>query len=409
MQNVTTTSQRVATLGRQGPALGLLLLLVCAVAAAVLAVGGTAVSLLADARRRLFELAALRVIGVPRRTLRNSAMAEQALLLGAALVLGLPSGFAAAALVLPVVPEFSDPTPDRAALPAAGARRAGLRAGVRDPARHHRGGRRPRPGARGRPVPAAGVRPMTTENAWFAEDPWALADQQPDTDAVRVEAVALTHVYVLPDESVTALEDVNFTVRPGDRLAVLGPSGSGKSTLLTLLAGLHRPTSGQLRVGEDDLATLSERALLGLRGTRIATVVQNPGRNLLPYATAEDNIRFAQRPIPRSRRARLPRPGELLERLGLTELAGRPIARLSGGEQQRLGIAVGLARSPGLLLLDEPTSQLDRAGRDRVLALLERVTADGACTTIAVTHDPAVADAMGAALTLADGRVVHRA
>ena len=111
VQNTTTTSQRVAVLGRQGPALGLLLLLVCAVAAAVLAVGGTAVSLLADARRRLFELAALRVIGVRRRTLRDSAMAEQALLLGAALVLGLPSGFAAAALVLPVVPEFSDPTP----------------------------------------------------------------------------------------------------------------------------------------------------------------------------------------------------------------------------------------------------------------------------------------------------------
>ena len=111
VQNVTTTSQRVAALGRQGPALGLLLLLVCAVAAAVLAVGGTAVSLLADARRRLFELAALRVIGVSRRTLRASAVAEQALLLGAALVLGLPSGYAAAVLVLPVVPEFSDPTP----------------------------------------------------------------------------------------------------------------------------------------------------------------------------------------------------------------------------------------------------------------------------------------------------------
>ena len=111
VQNVTTTSQRVAALGRQGPALGLLLLLVCAIAAAVLAVGGTAVSLLADARRRLFELAALRVIGVRRRTLRDSAVAEQALLLGAALVLGLPSGYVAAVLVLPVVPEFSDPTP----------------------------------------------------------------------------------------------------------------------------------------------------------------------------------------------------------------------------------------------------------------------------------------------------------
>ena len=246
------------------------------------------------------------------------------------------------------------------------------------------------------------------ENAWFAEDPWSL-DDEASSSAARVEVEALTHVYALPDETVTALDDVSFTVRPGGRLAVLGPSGSGKSTLLTLLAGLHRPTSGRLVVGGDDLATLSERTLLTLRGTRIATVVQNPGRNLLPYGTAEDNIRFAQRPIPRRSRGRLPRPAELLERLGLSELAGKPVARLSGGEQQRLAISVGLARSPGLLLLDEPTSQLDRASRDRVLALLERVTADGACTTVAVTHDPAVADALGASITLADGQVVHRA
>lgn len=111
VEHVDTEHARVALLGRQGPALGLLLLLVCAVAAAVLAVGGTAVSLLADGRRRAFELAALRVVGVRQQTLRRSAVAEQALLLGAAIVLGLPSGYLAAVLVLPVVPEFSDHTP----------------------------------------------------------------------------------------------------------------------------------------------------------------------------------------------------------------------------------------------------------------------------------------------------------
>ncbi len=111
VQNQHSVGTRVAELGRQGPALGLLLLLVCAIAAAVLAVGGTAVSLLADARRRSFELAALRVVGVPQKTLRRSAVAEQALLLGTAIVLGLPSGYLAALFVLPVVPEFSDPTP----------------------------------------------------------------------------------------------------------------------------------------------------------------------------------------------------------------------------------------------------------------------------------------------------------
>jgi hypothetical protein len=111
VQNRITESGRRAELGRQGPALGLLLLLACAIAAAVLAIGGTAVALLADARRRSFELAALRVVGVRRTTLRRSAVAEQVLLLGAAVLLGLPSGYAAARLVLPVVPEFSDPTP----------------------------------------------------------------------------------------------------------------------------------------------------------------------------------------------------------------------------------------------------------------------------------------------------------
>ena len=111
VQHQNSAATRVAQLGRQGPALGLLLLLVCAIAAAVLAVGGTAVALLSDAKRRSFELAALRVVGVRQRTLRRSAVAEQALLLGTAVVLGVPSGFAAAALVLPVVPEFSDPTP----------------------------------------------------------------------------------------------------------------------------------------------------------------------------------------------------------------------------------------------------------------------------------------------------------
>jgi putative ABC transport system ATP-binding protein len=200
---------------------------------------------------------------------------------------------------------------------------------------------------------------------------------------------------------------VNFAVPAGGRLAVVGPSGSGKSTLLTLLAGLHRPTSGEVRVGADDLATLHERDLIALRGTRMSTVVQNPGRNLLPYGTAEDNIRFAQRPVARRLRGGLPRAAELLDSLGLAALAGHRVARLSGGEQQRLSIAVGLARAPGVLLLDEPTSQLDSSSRDRVVDLISRLTEASGCTVVAVTHDPAVADALGSSIALADGVVVE--
>ncbi len=223
---------------------------------------------------------------------------------------------------------------------------------------------------------------------------------------VRVRCVGVTHVYRTPDANVVALRSVDLEVPAGGRLAVLGPSGSGKSTLLTLLAGLHRPTAGELWIGGEDVAILSERRLIRLRGTRVSTVVQNPGRNLLPYGTAEDNIRFAQRPVPRGDRGRLPVPAELLAQLGLAELAGRQVARLSGGEQQRVSIAVGLARSPGVLLLDEPTSQLDTASRDRVISLLNRITGTSGSTVIAVTHDPAVAAELGRSVTLADGALV---
>lgn len=227
---------------------------------------------------------------------------------------------------------------------------------------------------------------------------------------LEVRCGSVTHIYHSPDgEDVTALRDVTFEVPAGGRIAVLGPSGSGKSTLLTLLAGLHRPSGGALWVGKENLAMMSEQQLIGVRGSKIATVVQNPGRNLLPYGTAEDNIRFAQRPVPRRRRRTLPRPEDLLERLGLAELAGKRVARLSGGEQQRLSIAVGLARSPGLLLLDEPTSQLDTRSRDRVIELLTRLTTASGCTVIAVTHDPMVAEELGSSVTLADGRLVAAA
>jgi putative ABC transport system ATP-binding protein len=221
--------------------------------------------------------------------------------------------------------------------------------------------------------------------------------------AVAVHCQGVTHHY--PGTPAPALDDVDLAITAGDRVAVLGRSGSGKSTLVTLLAGLHRPTRGRILVGEVDLSAATERELLALRGGVLSMVVQNPGRNLLLYGTAEDNIRFAQRSAPPPIRPSLPTPESLLGRLGLGELAGRPVAKLSGGEQQRLSIAVGLARVPGLLLLDEPTSQLDTASRDRVLDLLATVCAATGCTVIAVTHDPAVAEALGRSRTLVDGRL----
>jgi ABC-type lipoprotein export system ATPase subunit len=218
---------------------------------------------------------------------------------------------------------------------------------------------------------------------------------------VRVEH--LEHAYEADGERVHALTDVSFEVAAGERLTVVGPSGSGKSTLLTVLAGLQRPTSGRVLVGEHELTALSETELVTLRREHLSVVVQDPRRNLLPYGTAVDNVRFAQRPAARGVRRR--DPEELLRSLGLDAVAHDRVDRLSGGERQRVAIAAGLALDPDVLLVDEPTSALDARSRDDVLDLLERVAGEGA-TLISITHDRVVADRLGGVLALDGGRVV---
>jgi ABC-type lipoprotein export system ATPase subunit len=225
---------------------------------------------------------------------------------------------------------------------------------------------------------------------------------------VAVRCVAVRQVYRLDGvrTDVVAVDDVDLEIAPVESVALFGPSGSGKSTLTALMAGLRRPTAGEVWLGDVELGARSERELLRLRGQYVGVVVQNPSRSLLPYGTAEDNIRFAQRAAERAVRAQLPAPRELLDSLGLGHLAGQRAGRLSGGEQQRLSVAVAMARLPQLLLADEPTSQLDAANRDLVVDLFRRVTDEFGATVVVVTHDPVVADAMQRRITLHDGRVV---
>jgi ABC-type antimicrobial peptide transport system, ATPase component len=235
--------------------------------------------------------------------------------------------------------------------------------------------------------------------------------RSPDNTAagLPVRCVGLRHVYRVAAEDLVALHGLELAVEAGTTVAVVGPSGSGKSTLLTVLAGLQQPTSGQVWMGDTDLAALRERALLRIRAERVGVVVQDPARNLLPFADAVDNIRFAQRgPAGYGRRA-LPEPIRLLTDLGLAELAGTAVRRLSGGERQRLALAVGMAGRPGVLLADEPTSQLDTANRDRVVELLQRINARYGTTVLAVTHDPDVAVAMSRQIVLHEGRIAGEA
>lgn len=220
--------------------------------------------------------------------------------------------------------------------------------------------------------------------------------------AIAVER--LTCVYEGDGAAVHALSDVTFSLPAGELLTVVGPSGSGKSTLLAVLAGLQRASSGSVRVGGSDVTAMNERELLRFRREHLAVVVQDARRNVLPFGTVLQNLRFAARPAPRRRRLE---PVPLLDRLGMSALADAPVDRLSGGERQRVAIAAALSVQPDVLLLDEPTSALDRRSRDGVLDLLDEQVRGSDSTIVVITHDPAVESRLGNVLRLADGRMVR--
>jgi ABC-type lipoprotein export system ATPase subunit len=227
--------------------------------------------------------------------------------------------------------------------------------------------------------------------------------QAPAGLAVRCEE--LVRIFRAGDSDVFAVRGVDLDVAPGERVALLGPSGSGKSTLLAMLGGLIPPSAGRVWVGDDEIGGLPERALLRLRSQRVGLVLQGAARNLLQYATPLDNVRFAHRSLPRSDRRDVMPADELLAALELSDVADRPVPLLSGGEQQRVALAVAVATGPGLLLADEPTSQLDHSARDSVLDLLDVVNERFGTTVVVVTHDPEVGARLGRTVTMRYGRV----
>jgi putative ABC transport system ATP-binding protein len=202
------------------------------------------------------------------------------------------------------------------------------------------------------------------------------------------------------DGAVVALDGVTLTLPTGSFTAVMGPSGSGKSTFLNVAAGLDRPTSGTVALGDTDLAKLNERRLTLLRRQRIGFVFQ--AFNLLPSLTVAQNIGMPLRLA--GRRPRRSTVREAAARVGLeNRLRHRP-SELSGGQQQRVAIARALVTRPEVVFADEPTGALDtRTGRD-VLALLRAVVDEG-YTVVMVTHDPVAAAWADHVILLADGRV----
>jgi ABC-type lipoprotein export system ATPase subunit len=204
---------------------------------------------------------------------------------------------------------------------------------------------------------------------------------------------------------VVALSGVDLSIDAGEMVALVGPSGSGKSTLISLLAGLMRPSAGRVGIGTYDMGKLTDREISRLRGTQIGVAVQGASRNLLPYLSFSENVALAQRRAARTSGIELDDPAAVLDLVGLSGMSRHKPSAAAPGARQRAALAVGIAASPGLLLVDEPTSQLDVAGRDEVIEALLRINAVRGTTIVVVTHDPEVGDRLGRVVTIRDGRV----
>ncbi|MPZ19001.1 MAG: ATP-binding cassette domain-containing protein [Luteitalea sp.] len=202
---------------------------------------------------------------------------------------------------------------------------------------------------------------------------------------------------------VTALADVALGINEGEYVAIVGPSGCGKSTLLHLLGCVDTPTSGEVLFEGREVGALSDLERSRIRLQRLGFVFQR--FFLLLMLTAWENVELPQAEAGASKAARRRRTAELLDYVGLTHRAGHRPSQLSGGEMQRVAIARALANQPRLLLADEPTGELDQATGEQIVALLDRVNADGTAVVV-VTHDPAVAARASRVLRMRDGHLI---
>lgn len=211
-------------------------------------------------------------------------------------------------------------------------------------------------------------------------------------------------IYKIAELEVVALRGLDLEVNQGEVVAIVGASGSGKSTLLNIIAGYDIPSAGKVEVAGNDLSKLSVKEVESYRRSEIGFIWQQAVRNLFPYLTAQENVELPMLLSGISPKERKQHSLYLLELVGLSHRLSHTPHKLSGGEQQRVAIAVALANQPKLLLADEPTGELDRKTANSVLELLNKLNSELKTTLVIVTHDPEIMHQVPRVVTIRDGK-----
>lgn len=223
---------------------------------------------------------------------------------------------------------------------------------------------------------------------------------------VMIECDGLVKIYKTKDIEVLALQGLDLTVHRGELMAIIGNSGSGKSTFLNMIGGLDRPSAGKLYVDGKNLFQMTEEELVEYKRSTVGFVWQNNARNLLPYLTAWENVMTPMlfQSGTMSEQEKKKRAEELLELVGLFERKDNKLSQLSGGEQQRVAIAIALANNPKLLLADEPTGAVDRRTADDILDMFRKLNEELGITIVIVTHDKELASKVNRVISIRDGK-----
>ena len=217
-----------------------------------------------------------------------------------------------------------------------------------------------------------------------------------------IQADGLVKIYKTKQTEVLALQGLDLEVEKGELTALIGNSGSGKSTFLNMIGGLDRPSAGSLIVGGRNLFTMTERDLVDYKRDTVGFVWQNNGRNLLPYLTALENIMMPMNLTSSHKKKK--KAEELLDMVGMSHRKHSRMNQMSGGEQQRIAIAIALANSPKILLADEPTGSVDTKTADQIFDIFTELNRNGQ-TILIVTHDVALSKKVRRVIAIRDGKI----